>query len=428
MSVCRWLVTCVCLLSVTVAMGAAPEWPQYRGANRDGKSSDSGINTDWNAKAPKLLWMADGLGAGFSSASINGDQLFSSGSFDDGQYAVCFDLKTQKVAWKTRITEQLPKTGNYPGVRSTPTLDGDKLYVVSSAGDITCMQQADGKLVWSRNFAKDWNGKMMSGWGFSESPLVDGDLLLCTPGAQKAMIVALDKNTGKDVWASEVPADLGMKGKDGAGYASIVISDAAGVKQYVTLVGRGIISVRAADGKFLWNYNGITNGTAAIPNPVPVGDNIFCSSGYGDGGSALLKISKEGDVFKAEEVYYHSNKVFQNHHGGMIFVDGHIYCGHGHNNGFPACLELLSGKIVWGTTERGPGNGSAAVLYVDGHLIFRYQSGKVALIEATTGSYKLKGAFDPEYKEKDSWAHPVVVNKKLYLREQDKLMCYDLAP
>jgi outer membrane protein assembly factor BamB len=422
-----WTFPCVILLTLANFAAAADlGWPQWRGPNRDAKSTETGINTNWEAKKPELLWIAEGFGKGFASVAVQGDLIFTTGNTENGQVVVCYDTKKKDIVWKTPLTGANPKHG-YDGSRCTPSLDGELLYAESSDGGIACLKQATGELVWSRNF-KDWGGKMSTGWGFSESPLVDGKWVLCTPGSNQALMVALDKLTGKEVWTTAAPADLGAKGKDGAAYASIVVSNGAGVKQYVQLVGKGVIGVRASDGKLLWNYNRVTNNTAAIPTCIPQGDFVFTSSGYGDGGAALLKLSADGDGVKAEEVYYHSAKEFQNHHGGMILHEGNIYCGHGHNNGFPACLQLETGKVLWGTDKRGEGTGSAAVMYIDGHLIFRYQSGKVVLVEASPAGYKIKGSFDPAFKEAESWAHPVVVNKKLYLREQNKLMCYDLAP
>ena len=248
------------------------------------------------------------------------------------------------------------------------------------------------------------------------------------------MIVALNKTTGEEVWASAVPefggetASNGKSMKNGAGYSSIVISNGGGVKQYVTIVGRGAIGVRASDGKFLWGYSDIANTTANIPTPIVSGDDVFVSTGYGTG-AALLTLSSDGNGgVKAEEQYFLPPKQLENHHGGMVLLDGHIYCGHKHNNGFPICVDMASGDVVWGGDIRPPAkaSGSAAVLYVDGHLIFRYQSGHVMLIEATTTGFKEKGVFMPEYQEDKSWAHPVVVGGKLYLREQDRLMCYNI--
>ena len=245
------------------------------------------------------------------------------------------------------------------------------------------------------------------------------------PGARTAMLVALDKRTGREIWRAAMPEDLGSRGLDGAGYSSVVISNGAGVKQYVQLTGRGLISVRAADGKFLWSYNAIANDTANIPTPVVAGDDIFCSTGYGTG-AALVHLRKEGDGVAAEEKYFLEASKMQNHHGGMLLVDGHLYAGAGHNNGFPICLKLDTGATVWGGDARGPGSGSAAITGIPGHLIFRYENGVVALIKASPNGYTLESSFKPVFQQDNSWAHPVVANGRLFLREQDHLMCYDL--
>lgn len=432
----RWsLLLAVCFFVPTVAsMAAAPggDWPQWRGPGRENRSTFKGINTDWAASPPKLLWKLDSFGGGYASVSIQGDRLYTTGNLPDGQNVFAVDLKSHQIVWKQPITDQVPKHG-YDGSRCTPTIDGDRLYVVSSNGGIACLKAADGELVWRHDF-KEWGGRMMSGWGFSESPLVDGDHVLCTPGGNDAMIVCLNKTDGKEVWKSAV-ADAGGAGKPGAGYSSIVISEASGVKQYVTLVGRGAIGVRASDGKHLWNYNKVANGTANIPTCIVTGDYVFTSSGYGDGGSALLKLSKSGDGVSAEEVYYHRSNELQNHHGGMVLVGDYLYFGHGHNKGFPVCVDLASGKTVWEASResRDIGSGSAGITYVDGHLIFRYQkvddnqSGPIALVEATPAGFKLKGTFKPEIIDREGWAHPVVVDGKLYLRDQNHLMVYDIA-
>ncbi len=265
----------------------------------------------------------------------------------------------------------------------------------------------------------------MSGWGYSESPLVDGEKLVCTPGAEDAMIVALDKKTGATIWKGKAPADLGSNGLDGAGYSSIMISHGAGVKQYVQMVGRGLVSFRAEDGKFLWNYNRIANHTANIPTPVVKDDYVFASTGY-QAGAALLKLKPEGDGVAAHEVYFLPGNKVQNHHGGMVMIGEYIYMGNGHNNGFPICLDWKTGKIAW-NGGRGPGSGSAAVVEADGELYFRYQNGVMALIEATPEKYHLLSKFMLPTHNAESWPHPVIVDHCLYLRDQDNLLCYDIA-
>lgn len=408
-----------------MAVGGSPlsakDWPQWRGPERNGKSSETGILKDWEAKPPKLLWTAEGTGEGYSSLAVVGDRIYTTGNLPEGQGVVAIDAKEGKVLWSKVLTEKAPKHG-YEGARCTPTVDGDHLYVTTSNGTIACLTTG-GNLEWQKDFKQEWGGKMMSGWGYAESVLIDGKAAVCTPGGPEAMMVALDKATGKELWKCKVP-DIGGKGKDGAGYASIMISQAAGVKQYVQMTGRGLIGVRASDGKFLWGYNEIANNTANIPDAVIAGEHVFCSTGYGTG-AALVKLEKDGDGVKAQEVYFLKANVMQNHHGGMVLLDGHIYCGHQQNGGDPVCVDVKTGKVVWGP-EKGVGKGSACVTYADGHLIYRYQSGELGLVEATPKGYRFKGSFKPAYQERESWSHPVVSGGKLYLREQNKLMCYGL--
>ncbi len=404
---------------------SSQEWTQWRGADRSGKSPDTGLIQDWTVQPPKLLWTAAGMGSGYASMSVGGGRIYTTGGGESGQMTVCINAADGKVVWTKKVAEGNPRNGNYPGMRCTPSLEGDRLYVIASTGTIACLKSVDGSEVWSKDFAKEWNGKMMSGWGFSESPLVDGDWVLCTPGAANAMIVALDKLTGKEIWRTSVPT-LGDRGKDGAGYSSIVISNACGVKQYVQLVGRGVIGVRAADGKLLWDYNRVANGTANISTPIVSGDLVFCSTGYRTG-AALLQLVKRGSEIECQERYFLDGNLVQNHHGQMILKDGFLYFGNGHRNGLPICVEMETGKIVWGGSERGPGSNSAAIAYADGNLIFRYESGEVALIEATPSAYRLKGHFKPDYVSRNPcWSHPVVIGGRMYLRDQDKLMCYEV--
>ena len=419
---CRRLGLLIFLAGMVVGGGpaAGKDWPQFRGPDRDGKSSETGILKSWETKAPQLLWMGEGMGKGYASVAVVGDRLYTTGDLPGGQGVVAVNAKDGKVLWTTVLTEAVPKHMS-AGSRCTPTVVGNHLWVTTSNGSIACLT-TDGKLVWQKSFEKEWAGKMMSGWGYSESVLVDGNMALCTPGGPDAMMVALDKDTGKELWKCKVP-EFGNKGKAGAGYSSIVISMAAGVKQYVQMIGHGVIGVRAADGKFLWGYNNSANGTANISNPVIAGDYVFSSSAYGTG-TGLVKLAKDGDGVKATEVYFLNADTLSNHHGGMILADGYIYCGHKQNGGDLLCIDIKTGKLMWGPVKA-PGKGSAAVTYADGHLIFRYQDGLMVLVEATPKEFKLKGSFKPEFQDKESWAHPVVSGGRLYLREQDKLMCYE---
>jgi outer membrane protein assembly factor BamB len=406
----------------SAAITTGGEWLQWRGPDRAGKSLDTGLLKDWTTQKPKLLWTAEALGEGYASVSLADGRIYTTGNQADGQAVVCMSAADGRIIWKKNITSNVPKHG-HDGSRCTPSIDGDRLYAIASSGQIACLTAEDGREVWSRDFGKEWGGRMPN-WGFSESPLVDGDWVLCTPGGPDAMMVALDKRTGKEIWRSR--ANIGNARRQEAGYSSIVISNACGVKQYVQLIGTGVIGVRASDGNFLWGYSRIANGTANIPTPIIEGDYVFCSTGYNTG-AALLKLTKSGDEIQCEEQYFVAGDKLQNHHGQMILKDGYVYFGNKHRNGFPVCVEMESGKIAWGGDQRGAGSGSAAITYADGHLVFRYESGEVALIEATPSAYRLKGTFRPDYiSRKPCWAHPVITGGRLYLRDQDKLMCYDV--
>ena len=408
------LLISVCFFSsataVELAAPASRDWNQWRGPNRDGKSPEKGLLKKWPKAGPKLLWQGKGLGRGYSSVAFSKGRLFTMGHIQGSANLIAIDAANGQIIWKK------PVGGGQPNC--TPTVDGERVYALSRGGDLVCADVKNGKIVWRVNFRNDLGGRMMSGWGYSESPLVDGDRLIVTPGADDAAIAALNKKTGAVIWKTRMPKSKG------AGYSSIVISQAAGVKQYVQLTGRGLIGVSAADGKLLWGYNKVANGTANIPTPIISGDYVFASSGYNTG-AALLKISKRGREVVASEVYFLRHTVFQNHHGGMILIGKHVYTGHGHNKGFPLCIELMTGKVAW-RPGRGPGGRSAAIAFADGHLYFRYENGTMALIEAKPSKYRLKGSFRLASVKGASWPHPCISDGRMFLRDQDVLMCYDL--
>jgi outer membrane protein assembly factor BamB len=400
-----------------------PNWPQWHGPNRDNLSADKGLIGQWDADGPTLAWEASGLGAGFSSLAIVGDRIYTMGDLGGEQFVLAVSQPAGKLVWKTKVGAAWDD--QYPGPRATPTVDGPLLYALGTDGDLVCLETATGRERWRRSLPGDFGGQMMSGWKFSESPLVDGDRLLVTPGSREAAIVALDKRTGKEVWRASVP-DLGTAGRDGAAYSSIMISNGGSVKQYVQLLGRGLVGVRAEDGRFLWGYNRVANNVANIATPIVKGDYVFGSTGY-QTGSALVKLSSAGaGLVKAEEVYFLDGRTFQNHHGGFVLVGDHIYGGQGHRMGIPICVDFATGAIAWGGDVRNEGRGSAAITYADGNMYFRYENGTVLLIGATPEGYRQKGLLKLPESRYPSWSHPVVAGGRLYLREQDKLYVYDL--
>jgi outer membrane protein assembly factor BamB len=419
----------VILFVVPLAMGekadldSSRDWPQWRGPHRDAVSAETGLLHTWPERGPPLLWNSKkvnggkSVGTGYSSIVVARGRILTMGDQQGSEYVFALDEGTGRQLWSARI-------GNGwgdGGPRCTPTIDGDRLYALTPHGDLVCLGAVRGDIRWRKNYGKDFGGRMMSGWGYSESPLVDGDKLICTPGGDKAALVALDKLTGKLIWKAPIP-DAG-----GAGYASVVVTEVGGIRQYITVLGRsgGCVGVDAKDGKLLWRYNRIANGTANIPTPVVKDDFVFCSTGYG-AGAALLRLvpSQDGSV-EANEVYFLDGNKLQNHHGGVIRIGDYIYGGHGHNNGFPFCLNVKEGSFAW-RPVRGAGDGSAAVVYADGCLYFRYQNNVMALVDATPKGYRLISQFNLPGGLGTGWAHPVVVHGKLFIRGQDQVLCYDV--
>jgi outer membrane protein assembly factor BamB len=417
----RILALATTLALAAAATAAAPDWHQWQGPNRDAKCTETGLLQSWPDGGPPLLWKLEGLGVGYSTLSFANGKFFTMGDLRQGgskdQYVMAYDLDSRKRLWATRVGPP-----HKDGSRCTPTIDGDRAYAVGTSGDLVCCKTDTGKVLWRKNFGKDFGGKMMSGWKYSESPLVDGQKLICTPGGRQATMVALNKMTGDLIWKCAVP-DPGGKGRYGAGYSSAVISEAAGVRQYVQLFGKGLFAADAETGKFLWSYSRVANRVANITTPIVHGDYVFGSTEYNTG-SCLLKIEKDGDGLAAKEVWWLGHNQFQNHHGGVILVDGYLYGGTNKNGGPPTCIELETGEIQW--QVKPPSRGSAAYLYADGHFIVRYDTGVLTLIEANPEKYVEKGAFRAPRGAGPAWPHPVIRDGRLYLRHRDLLLCYDL--
>lgn len=410
------------LLAVSCASGsgvgeprlASPAyWPQFRGPDRTGLSKDTGLLKEWPKDGPPLVWKASGIGIGFSSVALADGKIFTMGDLKDSSHVFALDGQSGKVLWSTKVGKP---GGDYPGTRCTPTLDGELLYAIGQFGDLVCLETATGKERWRKNFTKDFRGRS-GGWQYTESPLVDGPKLVCTPGGKDATMVALNKQTGELIWKCGVP------GGDTAGYSSMVVADIGGVRQYVQLMAGGVRGIAADNGRFLWKYDRYAGNTANIPTPIVQGDLIFTTAGYGKSG-ALLKVIPAGDKFEVKELYYKTE--LGNRHGGVLLIGEHLYGDRDHN-GFPFCAEFATGKVIWSRGERTSGSGSAAVTFAEGHLYIRYSNGYVALVPANPSGYAEQGTFKIPNSDRNSWAHPVVTGGRLYLREKDVLWCYDVT-
>jgi outer membrane protein assembly factor BamB len=356
------------------------------------------------------------LGEGFSSVSVAADRVYTMGDLADGCYLFALDRDTGKNVWKTKVGRT---GGNYKGPRSTPTVDGGRVYALGQFGDLLCCDVMSGDVVWQKSLTRDFGGES-GGWNYTESPLVDGEKLVCTPGGRDATMLALHKESGDVIWKGKTEEG------ESAGYASPVIADIGGVRQYVQLLSQGGASFAAEDGRLLWRYgdrgNRFADNTANIPTPIVRGDRVFFSAGYGRGGG-MVQVTKEGSDFNVEELWF--ERKLNNKHGGVIWVGDYLY-GDSDDEGIPWCADARDGDVVWASRSEADGSGSAAVTYADGHLYWRFQNGVVALVPANPEEYREASSFKLPSSGKPSWPHPVVVDGRLYLRDQETLWCYDV--
>lgn len=396
-----------------VGVVSAADWPEWHGPKRDNISTETGLLASWPAGGPTLAWKVNDVGDGFSSVSVVKDVIFTIGDFGDSAFVEALSLNGGKNLWKTKLGKS-GGGGGYPGPRATPTVDGDLLYALGQYGDLVCLRAADGSEVWRKNLNQDFGGKMMSGWGNAESPIVDGDKLVCTPGGPKGTVLALNKKTGATVWRCEELTDS-------AAYASLIAVDIRGVHQFIVLTDAHVAGIEASHGKLLWSAPR-QGKTAVIPMPIYKDNMVFVSSGYGVGCNAF-KIGGSGQKFSAEEVY--ANKDMINHHGGVILLGDHLY-GFSDGGGGWTCMDFKTGSVMWKEKKLGKGTITCA----DGHFYLRSEGGQgtIVLIEATPTGWKECGRFDqPGRSGKNSWPHMVISGGKLFVRDQGLLLCYDIA-
>jgi outer membrane protein assembly factor BamB len=385
----------------------AVDWPQWQGPGRTGISTETGLAAQWPPAGPPLVWTVSGIGSGYGSIAVVGERIYVQGQRGDESTVASLNRADGRRIW-SRTIGPAGENDRGSGPRGTPTIDGDRLYVLTERGDLACLKVQDGSVVWQLNILKTFNGRNI-GWLISESPLVDGNNVIVTPGGRNAGIVALDKMTGKTVWTSKELSDE-------AGYASCVVADVQGVRTVMTLTADAGVGVRASDGKLMWRYPRVANNTANITTPVFSDNKVFYTSAYGTGG-ALLALSAQNGEVRANEVYF--TREMQNHHGGVVLVNGYLY---GFNNSILTCLEFATGKMMW--RDRSVGKGS--LVYADGHLYVQSEDNTVGLVEATPSGYREKGRFRIPDQGLPSWAHPVVSGAKLYVRNQGTLASYDI--
>ncbi|QDV75017.1 PQQ-binding-like beta-propeller repeat protein [Botrimarina mediterranea] len=399
-------------LVTATASAMASDWPQWLGPDRDGLTKETGILQEWPEGGPKQVWLSREAGLGYSGPAIVDGKLFILGSRDGTEQLIAFDAMTGDELWATDIGDEYENDwGNGP--RNTPTVDGDRIYALGARGNLICVEIASGKEVW-RVAMQDFGGSIPQ-WGYAESPLVDEDRVVVTPGGDQGAIVALDKATGELLWQA---AEL----KPTAHYSSIVVGEPHGEKQYIQLLQDQLVGVDPANGKLLWTV-GWPGRVAVIPTPIVDGDRVYATMGYGVG-CMLVEISEDNTATKVYE-----NKVMKNKHGGVVLLDGKLY---GHSDGVGwVCQDFETGETVWrerSALEMG------AIGYADGRFVcLGEDSGEVVLIEASPEGWKEHGRFklDPQTEQRKPqgkiWVHPVIAGGKLYLRDQELLFCFDVS-
>lgn len=391
---------------LTVAGIQAADWPQWKGPDRTGLSKETGLLKQWPANGPAVVWSAGGLGQGYGSMAVAGDRVFVQGTRSGNSVVVALNRADGKEVW-SKALGRVGDDDRGPGPRGTPTVDGDRVYVLSENGDLACLR-TNGAEVWKRNILADFSGRQLN-WLISESPLVDGAYVIVSPGGPGAGMVKLDKMTGKTVWTTKELSDP-------AGYSSAIAADIGGVRTYLTFTAGAGVGVRASDGKLMFRYDRAANRVANITTPIFHDNKVFFTSAY-DTGAGLVALSAANGTVSANEVYF--TREMKNHHGGVVLVDGYLY---GYNDSILTCLEFATGKMMW--RDRSVGKGS--VTFADGHLYLQGENNVVGLAEASPSGYKEKGRFTIADKGLPSWAHPVISDGRLYVRNQDSIVAYDI--
>ena len=400
-------VGCALLMPILGAQQPAPaDWYQWRGPNRDGISQETGLAQDWPKSGPPMVWRAAGLGNGYSSFSSSGGRLYTLGARAGVEYVIALDSATGKKVWETQNGRRF-ENDRGDGPRSTPTVDGDRLYVFGGSGDLTCLDAATGRKIWSINVVDKFGG-VNPYWGYSESPLIVGDRIVINTGGRRAGIAAVSKADGSTLWQQH---------SDGAGYSSPVLMRTGSLNQVIFFTENRAMAVDPRDGRLLWSYSKANNGTANVATPVVRGTRVFFSSDYGTGG-ALLEVRAAGNIATANEVYF--TRDMRNHHSSSVLVGDHLY---GFNSSILTALRFESGQIAW--RDRSVGKGS--LIFADNRLYLYSEDGVVGLADAAPDAYRERGRFTiPQPSGSPTWSHPIISGGLLVIRDQDAVYTYNV--
>src|SRR5262245_22591057 len=401
------LIALCCVLTASFRVTTQPaEWFQWRGPNRDGISAETGLLKAWPQSGPPMLWKAAGAGTGYSSFSTSGGRLYTLGARGTTEYVVAFDHATGKKVWEYANGRRF-RNDQGDGPRSTPTVEGDRLYVLGGSGDVTCLEAATGQRVWSLNLVQRFGG-VNPYWGYSESPLIVGDRILVNAGGSRASIVAVNKSDGQTLWQQH---------SDEAGYSSPMLLRTGSLSQVVFFTGSRVLAVDPRDGRLLWSYPKVANNTANVATPIIRGTRVFVSSDYGTG-AALLDVKAAGNLASASEVYF--TRDMRNHHATSVLIGEHLY---GFSSSILTSIRFDSGQLAW--RDRSVGKGS--LIYADERLYLYSEDGVAGLAEASPTGYREHGRFRiPTQSGLPTYPDPVVTRGILILRDQDNIFAYDV--
>ena len=391
---------------LTLQPASAPDWFQWRGPNRDGVSADTGLLQDWPKSGPPLVWRITGAGNGYSSFSASNGRLYTLGARSGSEYVIALDRASGKKVWEYLNGSRF-ENDRGDGPRSTPTIDGDRLYAFGGSGDLTCLDLATGKKIWSLNLVSKFGG-VNPYWGYSESPLIVGDRILVNAGGRRASIVAVAKADGSTLWQQH---------SDGAGYSSPVLMKTGSLNQVIFFTESHTMAVDPRDGRLLWSYAKANNGTANVATPIVRGTRVFVSSDYGTGG-ALLDVRAAGNIATANEIYF--TRDMRNHHASSVLVGDYLY---GFNSSILTALKFDTGQIAW--RDRSVGKGS--LIYADNRLYLYSEDGVIGLAEANPAAYREHGRFTlAQQNGLPTWSHPIISGGTLIIRDQDTVYAYDV--
>jgi outer membrane protein assembly factor BamB len=390
---------------VIASADAFDDWPQWRGAKRDGVSAERGLLKDWPSSGPPVAWRANGAGTGFSSFSAAHGRLYTLGARGDTEYLMAYDAATGKKVWEIAHGKRFGNDMG-DGPRSTPTVDGDRLYTFGASGDMSAVDAATGKVFWKANLLQKLGGSNIR-WGLSESPLVLSDRILVAPGGRSAAIVALNKGDGSVIWKSLT---------DEPGYSSAVLHEAGGVREAIYFTAERALGIDVQSGKLLWSYDQVANRTANIATPIVRGNFVFLSSAYSTG-AALLELTPSANSVSARQVYF--TRDMRNHHATSLLIGDYLY---GFSDSILLAMKFDTGQVAW--RDRSVGKGS--MVFADDRMYLYSEQGVVGLAEANPTGYKEHGRFQIETGAAPTWSHPIVSNGRLFIRDQDNIYAFDV--